>query len=220
MNVLMSKPKRNWSEMKWGRSETKFQNAPDQRQYIEEVEEEEPLPKENRNRRLPERYGNNYTFNTTEEEETVTEPKIYEEALKSTKGKYWKEAMQAEVDSLQHLQTDRKIKMFCLGNGYTKECGANGHVDKYKRGLDFFETYARTCKPETFRTLWAVATQNDLDLGQRGVKSAYPHSAIEEEIYLKQPQGLVKQGENGQTLVCKLTFIYTFIRFIVSKLMY
>ena len=118
MNVLMSKPKRNRSEMKWGRSETKFQNVPDQRQYVEEVEEEEPLPKENRKRQLPERYGNNYTFNTTEEEETVTEPKIYEEAVKSTKAKYWKEAMQAEVDSLQHLQTDRKIKMFCLGNGY------------------------------------------------------------------------------------------------------
>ena len=36
------------------------------------------------------------------------------------------------------------------------------------------------------------------------VKSAYLHSEIEEEIYLEQPQGFVKQGKNGQTLVCKL----------------
>ena len=49
-------------------------------------------------------------------------------------------------------------------------------------GLDYFETYAPTCKPETFRTLLAIATQKDLELGQMDVKSAYLHSAIEEEI--------------------------------------
>ena len=39
----------------------------------------------------------------------VAEPKTYEEAVKSPKAKYWKQAMQAEVDSLlghftQHLE--------------------------------------------------------------------------------------------------------------------
>ena len=36
------------------------------------------------------------------------------------------------------------------------------------------------------------------------VKSAYLHSTIEEEIYLEQPEGFVKRGENEQKLVCKL----------------
>ena len=49
-----------------------------------------------------------------------------------------------------------------------------------------------------------VATQKGLELRQIDVKSAYFHSETEEEIYLEQPQGFVKQGENGQTLVCKL----------------
>ncbi len=49
-----------------------------------------------------------------------------------------------------------------------------------------------------------VAAQKDLHLSQMDVKSAYLHSTIEEEIYLEQPEGFVKRGENEQTLVCKL----------------
>ena len=37
-------------------------------------------------------------------------------------------------------------------------------------------------KPETFRTLLAVAVLKDLHLGQMDVKSAYLHSEIEKEI--------------------------------------
>ncbi len=88
-------------------------------------------------------------------------------------------------------------------------------MDKYKaryvtkgfaqiEGLDFFETYAPTCKPETFRILLGAAAQKDLHLNQMDVKSTYLHSPIEEEIYLEQPEGFVKRGENEQTLACKL----------------
>ena len=191
-----------------------------------EVEEnlevdEAVLPRESRNRRPPERYGNPYSFNTTQQEQTAAEPKTYEEAVKSPKAKYWKQAMQAEVESLQNNDTwtfvDRpKDKNVLPGKWvYRVKYGPDGQVDKYKaryvakglaqvEGLDYFETYAPTCKPETFRTLLAIATQKDLELGQMDVKSAYLHSAIEEEIYLEQPQSFVKQGEDGQTLVCKL----------------
>ena len=66
---------------------------------------------------------------------------------------------------------------------YKVKYGANGQVDKLKaryvakgyaqiEGLDFFDTYAPTCKPETFRILLAIAAQKDLHLGQMVVKSA------------------------------------------------
>ena len=70
-------------------------------------------------------------------------------------------------------------------------------------GVDFFDTYAPTCKLETFRILLATAAQKDLHLGQMDVKSAYLHSNIEEEVYLEQPQGFVKKANSGQKLVCK-----------------
>ena len=200
-------------------------NAPDQSQDGDEDNEEAaPLPRADRNRRPPERYGNPYTFfNTTpnKKKKTVTEPKTYREAVKSTKAKYWEEAMQAEVESLENNNTwtlvDKpKDKNVLPGKWvYKVKYGADGHVDKYKaryvakgfaqvEGLDFFETYAPTCKPETFRSLLAVAAQKDFHLGQMDVKSAYLHSPIEEEIYLEQPEGFAKRGENEQTLVCKL----------------
>ena len=205
-----------------GETENEVPNAPKQLQDEEEdLGEEEPLPRASRNRRPPERYGNPYTFNTIQHQETATEPKTYEEAVKSNKAKQWKEAMQAEVESLENNDTwtfvDRqKDKNVLPGKWvYRVKYGADGQVDKYKtryvakgyaqvEGIDFFETYAPTCKPETFRTLLAVAAQKDLHLGQMDVKSAYLHSAIEEEIYLEQPQGFVKRGQNGETLVCKL----------------
>ena len=92
--------------------------------------------------------------------------------------------------------------------------GANGQVDKLKaryvakgyaqiEGLDFFDTYAPTSKPETLRILLAIAAQKDPHLGHMDVKSAYLHSKIEEEIYLEQPRGFVKKANSGQKLVCK-----------------
>ena len=151
----------------------------------------------------------------------MTDPKTYEEAVKSPKARYWKQAMQAEVESLESNNTWTfvdipKDKNVLPGKWvYRVKYGPDGQVDKYKaryavkgfarvEGLDYFETYTPTCKPETFRTLLAIATQKDLELGQMDVKSAYLHSATEEEIYLDQPQGFVKQGEQGQTLVCTL----------------
>ena len=98
---------------------------------------------------------------------------------------------------------------------YKVKYRANGQVDKLKaryvakgyaqiEGIDFFDTYAPTCKPETFRILLATAARKDLYLGQMDVKSAYLHSKIEEEIYLEQPDGFVKKANSGQKLVCKL----------------
>ena len=39
-------------------------------------------------------------------------------------------------------------------------------------GLDFFDTYAPTCIPETFCILLAIAAQKDVHLGQMDVTSA------------------------------------------------
>ncbi|CAB4033849.1 Hypothetical predicted protein [Paramuricea clavata] len=131
--------------------------------------------------------------------------------------------MQAEYESLM----DNKINTWTLVDEpedqqvlpgkwvYKVKYGANGQVDTLKaryvakgyaqiEDLDFFDTYAPTCKPETFRILLATAARKDLYLGQMDVKSAYLHSKIEEEIYLEQPEGFVKKASSGQKLVCKL----------------
>ena len=39
---------------------------------------------------------------------------------------------------------------------------------------------------------------------QFDVKTALLHSPIEEEVYMEQPQEIVKQGSDGEKLVCRM----------------
>ena len=93
--------------------------------------------------------------------------------------------------------------------------GPSGQVDKYKarylakgfkqvEGLDYFETFAPTCKPETFRILLQLSAKQGHVMHQFDVKTAFLHSTIVEEVYLEQPQEFVKCGSDGEKLVCRL----------------
>ena len=93
--------------------------------------------------------------------------------------------------------------------------GPSGQADKYKaryvaqgfkqvEGLDCFETFAPTCKPETFRILLQLSAKLCHVMHQFDVKTAFLYSPIEEEVYLEQPQEFVKRGLNGEKLVCRL----------------
>ena len=216
----MTKPRRYRSKLEGGGNDTTpvVQNP---HQFEENPEEDEvALPRESRNRRPPERYGLSYTFNITKEE-NIQEPKSYNEAIRSPHAENWRKAMQAEYESLMDNNTwtlvdEPEDQQVLPGKWvYKVKYRANGQVDKLKaryvakgyaqiEGIDFFGTYAPTCKPETFRILLATAARKDLYLGQMDVKSAYLHSKIEEEIYLEQPDGFVKKANSGQKLVCKL----------------
>ena len=129
--------------------------------------------------------------------------------------------MKDEVKALQDNETwnlvrpptDRDVKPGELV--YKIKLGPSGQVDKYKayylancfkqvEGLDTFETFAPTCKPETFRILHQLSAKQGLVMHQFEVKTAFLHSPIEEKVYLEQPQEFVKQGSDGEKLVCRL----------------
>ena len=65
-------------------------------------------------------------------------------------------------------------------------------------GLDYFETFAPTCKPETFRILLQLSAAQGNVMHQFDVKTAFLHSPKEEEVYLEQPQEFVKRGSDGE----------------------
>ncbi len=85
-----------------GREVPNAQNQSEDEENNDEVEP--PLARETRIRRPPERYGNPYTFNTTQEE-TLTEPKTYKEAVHSPQATHWKQAMQSEFEALENNDT-------------------------------------------------------------------------------------------------------------------
>ena len=149
------------------------------------------------------------------------EPKTVYEAKQGDDWDQWHRAMKDEVKALQDNETwnlvrpptDRDV---IPGKWvYKVKLGPSGQVDKYKaryvakgfkqvEGLDYFETFAPTCKPETFRILLQLSAKQGHVMHQFDVKTAFLHSPIEEEVCLEQPQEFVKCGSDGEKLVCRL----------------
>ena len=100
---------------------------------------------------------------------------------------------------------------------YKVKLGPSDEVDKYKaryvakdfkqvEGLDYFETFAPTCKPETFRILLQLSAKQGHVMQQFDVKTAFLHSPIEGTVCLEQPHKFVKQRRSspgaGMTIAC------------------
>jgi hypothetical protein len=57
-------------------------------------------------------------------------------------------------------------------------------------------------KLTTIRLILGIVAAENLHLEQLDVKTAFLHSDLEEDIYMRQPQGFIVQGK--ENLVCKL----------------
>eukprot|EP00253_Pinus_taeda_P033382 PITA_33382 len=96
---------------------------------------------------------------------------------------------------------------------YKPKINADGSIEKLKarlvakgysqqEGIDFDDTFAPVAKLNTIRMLISLETKHKWQLHQLDVKSAFLNGDLKEEIYLVQPEGFVKKGQ--EHLVCKL----------------
>jgi transposase InsO family protein len=148
-------------------------------------------------------------------------PTSFEIAMASQDKASWQAAMKAEMKALKENETwelvPRPKGRNVVGGKWVYKVKrlADGSIEKYKAryvargfsqvpGLDYKETYAPTARPETIRLIFALTAQLDCVLEQMDVKSAYLHSAIDEEVYLDQPKGFEEVGNDGTKLVCRL----------------
>ena len=148
-----------------------------------------------------------------------TEQSTLKEALMSPNSKEWQEAVDLEYNSLLENETwdlvdlpkDRKaigsrwvfkVKHHSDGRVERHKCRlvAKGYSQMY--GADYDETFSPVVRFSSIRTLLSFAVQNNLHVHQMGVVTAFLNGHLEEEIYMEQPEGYIKPGQ--EHLVCKL----------------
>ena len=192
-------------------------------QIVEDVDDFEddlqppPVARPRRIRREPDRYGEWVAIADTENEET--DPKTYKQALRSPSCERWKEAMLEEFSSLVMHQTWDLVDLpkgrnivGCKWVFKTKR-DASGEIDRFKarlvaqgysqeHGIDYDEVFAPVAKYKSIRSVLAIANQYNLEIHQMDVKSAFLNGKLEEEIFMKQPEGFV--DEKNPNKVCRL----------------
>ncbi|KAK3030411.1 hypothetical protein RJ639_038939 [Escallonia herrerae] len=145
---------------------------------------------------------------------SVDEPKYFSQAVKHA---HWRDAMAKEISALEANNTwtlmplpygKRAIDSKWV---YKVKFHPDGIVERYKAQLvakgytqievDFHETFVPVAKLVTVRCLLAIALIKKWELHQLDVNNAFFHEDLEEEVYMKIPQGFSKQGENR---VCRL----------------
>ena len=148
-----------------------------------------------------------------------SEPTIFDEATACPEKAKWKEAMANEMKSLK----DNKVwDLTALPPGkkaigckwvYKVKTNSDGSFERYKArlvargfdqkfGLDYDETFCPVVRMESLRTLLALSTQRGMELHQVDVHTAFLNGTLQEEVYMKQPTGYERKGE--EHLVCRL----------------
>lgn len=149
----------------------------------------------------------------------VKEPTTIEEALASEHSKQWKEAADSEFESLMDNETWELVNLpkgreaigckWVFKLKYTSD----GEVERFKgrlvakgysqkHGLDYDETFSPVVRSPSIRALLAYAVQNKMVIHQMDAITAFLNGELEEEIYMRQPEGYVVPGK--EHMVCKL----------------
>lgn len=146
----------------------------------------------------------------------------YSQATKGEEADSWAKAIQSEMESLKKNgtwvlvpQEQAKNLLTCKWVFKRKDAIKENGTKflKYKarlvtrgfqqlHGIDYDETFAPVVKHSTLRIFLAIVAVDNLELHQMDVKTAFLNGDLDEDIYMKQPEGFV--NEDYPNHVCKL----------------
>ena len=181
---------------------------PDPVQEERRPETPPPLRRSAREHKAPNWFGDWYFAKAATTDVEEQDPNSWKAAMESDSAQDWKRAAEAEINSLAKFGVwqlvpkppDRKI-VGCRWVFRTKR-GEHGQVIKHKArlvakgftqqyGTDYTDTFAPVVRWESVRAFLAVAVESSMIVHQLDVETAFLHGALQEEIYMSQPQGFV-----------------------------
>ncbi|GJS22417.1 zinc finger, CCHC-type containing protein [Tanacetum coccineum] len=159
--------------------------------------------------------GSQYSYYYSIEEDLRT----YSEAMQSQDAASWKETIDDEIGSIMENNTwilsdlPRGCKPLGLKWIFKRKMKVDRIIDKFKARLviqgfrqkewiNYFDTYVLVARITTVRLLLALVAIHNLVIHQMDVKTAFLNGALEEEAYIKQPEGFVMPSNEHK--VCKL----------------
>ena len=151
----------------------------------------------------------------------VHEPASYKQALRGPQATEWEAAIKTEYDSLVSRNTWKLVprpagrKLVDSKWVFKLKRDSDGNIARYKarlvargftqeHGVDYHETFAPTVRVISIRVVLALAAFHDWDVEQLDVVTAFLEANIDEEIYMRQPEGFRSSDSKGTELVCLL----------------
>ncbi|GKC14326.1 zinc finger, CCHC-type containing protein, partial [Tanacetum coccineum] len=141
--------------------------------------------------------GSQYSYCYSIEED----PRTYNEAMQSRDSAFWKEAIDDEIGCKPlgcRWIFKRKMKVDGTIDKFKARLVIQGF--KQKERIDYFDTYAPVARITTIRLLLALAAIYNLVIHQMDVKIAFFNGDLEEEVYMKQPEGFVMPSKLVKSL--------------------
>nr|GEW98406.1 hypothetical protein [Tanacetum cinerariifolium] len=172
-----------------------------------------PIRRSTRTRHAPDRM---YLYIDDEEHDLgdLGEPANYKAALLDPESEKWLNAMNVEMQSMKDNEVWVLVELppngktvgskFALQekdrHGWKSRLVAKGYTQT--PGIDYKETFSPIADIRAIRILIAIAAYYDYEIWQMDVKTAFLNGYLNEEVYIKQPEGFVNPKYPNR--VCKL----------------
>ena len=142
----------------------------------------------------------------------LIEPENYEDIFNLEDKEEWLEAVDEERNNFQRLnvysETDEVPEGANIISGrwvLKHKKDAEGNVIKRKArlvakgftqqpGIDYNQTFSPTLKQDSLRIITAIASQRKFNIEQIDINSAYLNAKLDEDIYMKIPEGFPNTG--------------------------
>lgn len=140
------------------------------------------------------------------------DPETFSQAMSSRESNLWYDAMKDEMNSMASngvwdlVELPNGLKAIGCKWVFKTKKDSLGNIERYKarlvakgftqkEGIVYKETFSPVSKKDSLRIILALVAYFDLELHQMDVKTAFLNGDLEEEVYMKQPEGFSSSGD-------------------------